>query len=156
MKFRINCVCGGFIEVGEGAAGATFACSCGLPIVVPSLSELRTRAGLPTNALSPEFIIEHLLPTGELESGKSCVACGTDTDALIHVMTECERVVKQQSGGFSWPVLLITLLLFPFVGWYLVWAARTFREEQEHGRDKIYPLPARTAARTAGRPAATP
>ena len=49
-----------------------------MPIVVPSLSELRTRAGLPTNAVSPEFVIEHLLATGDIPTGEGCVNCGEE------------------------------------------------------------------------------
>jgi hypothetical protein len=146
MKFRINCPCGDHIEVGEGAAGATFQCACGRPISVPSLTELRTRAGLPANHISPEFVIEHLLVTGELVCGNSCVECGIDTDALIHVQTECERVFKVRSGDFSWPLFLFLLVFCPlFWGWYL-WAfilVRASEEEHEYGRDKIYPLPLR-------------
>src|SRR5438552_19001998 len=113
MKFRVNCPCGDYLEVGEGAAGASFACSCGKPLVVPSLAELRTRAGLPVNHISPEFVVEHLLLTPDALTGKSCVECGKETNAIVQVVTECERAVIVQSGGFSWPIFLIALFLFP-------------------------------------------
>jgi hypothetical protein len=147
MKFRIDCPCGEFVDVGEGAAGATFTCVCGRPIVVPSLSDMRTRAGVPTNAISPEFVVEHLLATGGFDGGKSCVACGIDTDATIVVTTECERAIQHKSGGFSWPLFLFLLIFcFPLWFWYLfayVWAYQGPETPQEFGRDKIYPLPLR-------------
>jgi hypothetical protein len=146
MKFRVDCPCGEHIEVGEGAAGATFMCSCGRPIAVPSLAELRTRAGLPANHISPEFVIEHLLLTRDLVPSKACVECGIDTDAIIHVQTECERVVKERSGEFSWPLFLFLLFVCPLWWLWYLWAYVLIGErpqEHEFGRDKIYPLPLR-------------
>src|SRR5713226_3088371 len=147
MKFRVDCLCGEHVEVGEGAAGATFACSCGRAIAVPSLAELRTRAGLPATHISPEFVIEHLLLAPDSLTGKACVECGIDTDAIIHVQTECERAVKERSGGFSWPLFLFLLVVCPPFWVYYLWAYLLVGEaprEHEYGRDKIYPLPLRS------------
>ena len=44
MYFRLKCACGQHVTVSEGAAGASVACPCGLPVAVPDLTELRQRA----------------------------------------------------------------------------------------------------------------
>ncbi len=146
MEFRVDCPCGEHIMVSEGAAGVTFECVCGKPIVVPSLSELRTRAGLPTNAVSPEFIVEHFLVAGEIPGGNGCVDCGGEPADVVHIETECERVWKQRSGGFSWTAAVLLLifcqpLLIYYLFWFYVYGDRGV--EKEFGRDKIYALPLR-------------
>jgi hypothetical protein len=144
MKFRVDCVCGDHIMVSEGAAGATFDCACGRTIEIPSLSDLRTRAGLPTNALSPEFIIEHLLAAGQMSLPTACLECGAEPCPTVCVRTECERAILKRSGGISWPIVIFCLIFCqPFLVWYL-WSLFVYpqaQEETEYGRDKVYSLP---------------
>ena len=146
MEFRVDCGCGDHIMVSEGAAGARFDCACGRAIHVPSLSELRTRAGLPTNAVSPEFVIEHLLASGQMPMGPECIECGANPCPTILVTTECERATIVRSGGFSWPIFLFCLFLCQPLLIYYLWALFFFQaraEESEFGRDKVYALPLR-------------
>jgi hypothetical protein len=97
---------------------------------------MRLQAGLPAYNISPEVVIEHLLPTGQLPGTKSCVVCGTETDHSIQVLTECERSWTKRSGGFSWATLIFTAL---FTG-VRVWLWENVHE-QEYGHDKVYSLP---------------
>lgn len=135
--------------VPEGAAGATFTCACGRPIEVPSLSELRTRAGLPTNAVAPEFIIETLLTRKEIP-GDGCAECGAGTSDVIHIVADCERATKRRFGGFSWGVLIFSVFFCPplliYYWWWLVFYYQK-PDEREYGRDKVYTLPLRMCGR---------
>jgi hypothetical protein len=144
MEFRIDCPCGEHLMIGEGAAGATFTCACGKPIVVPSLTKLRVSAGLPANDVAPEQIVEHLLFTGEVPGPPTCIACDQPTDRVMHVVAECERVQKPAPPKLSWWVLL-------FVSPLAFSIARLMHRDTdpppEHGRDKIYPLPLRICPR---------
>jgi hypothetical protein len=136
MDFRLTCLCGQGVTVTEAAAETDIGCSCGRAISVPSLKEMRLQAGLPAYDISPETIIEHLLPLGQLPGSKACVGCGAETDHSIQVLTECERSWSSHSGGFSWMTLLLSALFFPFRVW--LWQEA---EEREYGRDKVYSLP---------------
>jgi hypothetical protein len=122
--------------VREGLAGTRRQCSCGRVIVVPPLHELRRQIGLPPYEVSPELVIEHLLTTGDLLEDHGCVCCGAPADELLFIETECERRQVRESGGLSWPVLLVTGLMFGF--W--IWLFQR-RETREYGKDKIYTLP---------------
>jgi hypothetical protein len=137
LEFRVDCECGRFVMVKEGSAGAKLGCSCGRTILVPSLKELRLRAGLPAYSLSPELVIEHLLLAGELPSRRACAVCGADTDDRARVVTECERVWISRSGGFTWAHLLV-FLFFPILLWLLLLQKP---EQRKYGKDKIYALP---------------
>ena len=136
MQFRVDCQCGKFIMVREGAAGAKFDCSCGRIISVPSLQDLRVQAGLPPYDLSPELMLHHLLPAGELPSRSACAGCGIDTPDRVEVVTECERSWTKNSRGSSWLVLFVSMFLFPLRIWM-----REEGEERQYGSDKIYRLP---------------
>jgi hypothetical protein len=105
-------------------------------MTVPSLKEMRLQAGLPAYNISPEAVIEHLLPIGRLPGSKICVVCGTETDHSIQILTECERSWTERSGGFSWITLIFTTIFFPVRVW--LWESV---DEQEYGRDKVYSLP---------------
>ena len=136
MDFRIDCQCGLCFTVTEASAGGTVDCPCGRAVSVPSLKELRLRAGLPPYNISPETVIEQLLATSQLPGSKTCVRCGADTSDIIHVVTECERSWTHREGGFSWMTLLVTALFFPIALW--LWVRK---EEKEYGKDKVYALP---------------
>src|SRR5262245_23210614 len=97
IKFRVNCPCGDFVLVSEGAAGATFTCSCGKPIEIPSSTQLLLDAGLAPVA-PPEEVVEAMLITGAVPENKACTVCGDDSRRIIHVLTECERLQTQRSG----------------------------------------------------------
>src|SRR5437870_2392755 len=54
MDVSITCECGARRTVSDGAAGTRFTCACGRAVSVPSLAELRMRAGLSAVPVSPE------------------------------------------------------------------------------------------------------
>src|SRR5262249_4052751 len=105
MHYQLDCECGNKLTVRETAAGAKEQCPCGRTVVVPSLHELRRRAGLPGPGLSPEKVVETLLLAGKLPEETHCVLCGAATDRVICCTTECERAYIE-SGRPAWWVYL--------------------------------------------------
>lgn len=134
-KFRVNCPCGDHVLVSEGAAGATFTCSCGKLIQIPSSIQLRAVAGLAPIA-PPEEVVEMLLMSGTVPGDGRCSLCAGETRDIIKVLTVCERVQTKRSGGFSWPLFVFSLVFLPVK--LFLWEPP---EEQYFGRDKIFPLP---------------
>lgn len=140
MQYELDCECGDYVTVEEMAAGTTALCRCGRRIIIPSLRELRRRAGVAEPGLSPELVVETLLLAGKLPEEDHCVLCGVATDASVCCMTECERALVQ-GGRQPWWVYLLALLSF---GWFGVAIAKASAgEEREWGKDRIFPLPLR-------------
>lgn len=136
----LNCECGEQISVSEGSAGSKLSCRCGRILLVPSLTELRRRAGAPEPRLPPEMIVETLLLAGKLPAESNCVLCGLATDGVVTCTTECERA-RVESGRPSWWAYLLGLLTF---GWLGVGAVHALAgEAREWGQDRIFPLPVR-------------
>jgi hypothetical protein len=148
VEYELDCECGKKVAVRETAAGAKELCSCGRTLVVPSLHELRRRAGLPAPGVSPEMVVEALLLAGRLPEEDRCVLCGVPTDGIITCTTECERAYVQ-SGHRPWWVYPLAFLTFGWVGTAAA-AADTLRasagEAREWGKDRIFPLPLRVCA----------
>lgn len=90
----------------------------------------------PPYNISPELMIEHLLAAGKVPGTRTCARCGSETDDLIQVVTECERSWSHETGGFSWLTLLLTTCFFPITIWF--WEKR---QETVYGEDKVYSLP---------------
>jgi hypothetical protein len=135
MEFPVDCECGRRIMVREGLAGTRRTCECGRVLLVPSLHELRRDIGLTPYEVSPELVVESLLLEHRLPADRFCVCCGTKTDDVLNIHTECERTQVRGSGR-QWPVLFLPGLLFGFIIWK--WHRQTV---QELGKDKIYALP---------------
>ena len=154
VEYELECECGNRITVRETAAGVKELCSCGRTVLVPSLHELRHRAGLPQPGLTPEKVVETLLLAGKLPEDHHCVLCGVVTDGVICCTTECERAYIQ-SGRPRWWVYLLSILTFGWPGAAVVYA--TSREDREWGKDRILPLPLRVCgdcrSHLTGRPA---
>jgi hypothetical protein len=136
MDFNVACSCGQILTVNEAAAEGTRNCPCGRMVAIPSLREMRLKAGLPAFNISPEIMIEHLLLDGQLPGTKTCVVCGKETDHLIQILIECERRWTKTSSGFSWGTLFLSMLFLPVL--LFRWRAI---EGQSYGRDKVYSLP---------------
>src|SRR5262245_25962734 len=66
VEYELECDCGSKVTVRETAAGTRERCHCGRTVVVPSLHELRRRAGIAEPSLSPEKVVETLLWAGKL------------------------------------------------------------------------------------------
>ncbi|MCI0378601.1 MAG: DUF1922 domain-containing protein [Gemmataceae bacterium] len=141
MEYQIRCECGHVMAVPESAAGTSARCGCGRTLVVPSLRELRRRAGLSEPPLSPALEVEALLYAGRLPEEDHCVLCGAVTDHCIYCRTECERAYVTDSkmpflvrlfGGF------LSGITF---GWYVFLGDE--REPTVCGQDRVYALPLR-------------
>jgi hypothetical protein len=143
MEYELDCECGNTIRVRETAAGAREQCPCGRTLVVPSLHELRRRAGLHQPELPIETVVETLLLARKLPADDRCALCGTATDGLIWCTTECERAYVQSGRPARW-VYLLGLLTFGWVGAAVVHA--TAEDDREWGKDRVFPLPLRVCA----------
>jgi hypothetical protein len=148
MQYELDCECGNKILVRETAAGAKEQYQCGRTLVVPSLHELRRRAGLPVPELSPEKVVETLLLAGKLPQEDSCILCGTRTEAFICCTTECEKACVQiSSPPWWWIVLSMSPNFLPF-GWIGdVFVSSQSEEERESGTDRVFSLPLRVFVR---------
>src|SRR5262245_13542895 len=104
MEFHLRCECGEYVPVSEGAAGARVECPCGRTIVVPSLAELRKKAGLPTPRASAPLVIDHMLAHGELPTMTVCVHCHSPTDETAAVTAECEKAWTNEPSAIGWVV----------------------------------------------------
>jgi hypothetical protein len=124
--------------VREGLAGTKRTCACGRVITVPPLHELRRQIGLRPYEVSPELVIEHMLASGELPADHACARCGAETDAVVHVQAECERVQIRSGGEPTWLVFL-SLLISPLLLLGVLMRQRS--DQKEYGKDKIYTLP---------------
>jgi hypothetical protein len=143
VEYDLVCECGGKVRVRETAAGATETCSCGRTLVVPSLGELRRRAGLPEPGRSLEMMVETLLVAKKLPQENHCVLCGVATTNTICCTTECERAYVE-TGRPSFGAYLLGFLTFGWLGAVAVGAIGAgASEEHETGRDRIFPLPLR-------------
>lgn len=140
MQYLMDCPCGESVTVSESAAGSTVACPCGRTLAVPSLRELRSRAGLPDALPPPEMAVEALLLAGKLPEEDRCVLCGAATEQSVCCAVECERA-RVDSGAPSAVTRLVGFLTFGWLGLLVAEAART--EPRESGKDRIYRLPLR-------------
>src|SRR5688572_19395910 len=105
MQYRLACECGDGIVVKETAAGRKEMCRCGRTLVVPSLRELRRRAGVEQD-FPPEQVVQARLLDGKLPEEVHCVLCGAATVAVVRCRTECERAYVQTSRPSWWMYLL--------------------------------------------------
>lgn len=149
MNFYLRCECDYRLTVNEGAAGATLTCpECQKPVSVPSLAELRSKAGFSPHDLMPEVILAQKLQSAELKAEPFCSGCSAPSDRVAQVAVDCERAhVEPTSGGVASGLSLmfivvcvclvgLPLLLLPFMG-----RLRESEETTEWGEDKIYWLP---------------
>jgi hypothetical protein len=148
VDFQLDCECGSAVTVTEAAAGREIDCSCGRTIKVPSFGELRQRAGLPANNVSPALMITHLQEKGELYPPADCVWCGAESDDVLHFRVECERQWVKREGGFSWVLYLVSPIA----------AIASYSREQtrEFGKDTIFLLPVTVCPNCRGRLLAPP
>ena len=117
MKYEVRCACGLAPAVTGADAGATLPCACGRTVEVPPLHELRTAAG--QEVLYPAVRIHALLLDKKLPGTRECACCHRETDKLIQVVIECERVITESGStkgewvggcflfGFIWTSILL-------------------------------------------------
>jgi hypothetical protein len=133
MQFQLDCECGKQITVNEGSAGTMASCTCGRSIAVPSLVQLKRKAGLTAEEINPELVIQSRLARGELPGDYRCAHCGIHTPEIVLIDVVCEKEWTQQKEGFRLGLFLVTLL-FPFkvISW---------QREVKHGRNVVFRLP---------------
>jgi hypothetical protein len=141
MEFQVPCECGKDLTVSEAAADSRRPCVCGREVLIPSLKEMRLRAGLPAYNISAEKLIEHMLASGEVPGNGRCANCGKPTTQVVHIETECERSWTVPQGaswgslvaaGCLWSVILSPVRII-FYG--------SPPEEERYGSDKSFMLP---------------
>jgi hypothetical protein len=148
MEYELHCECGATLIVRETAAGTKERCQCGLTLVVPSLHELRRRAGLPVPELPPEKIVETLLLAGKLPQEDYCVLCGVTTEGVICCTTECERAyVPSSHPSWRWAFWGIGLIVSPFDAIKDAIIASHADEGREWGKDRVFTLPLRVCVK---------
>ena len=149
MQYRLDCECGDGVTAEERAAGTTALCRCGRRIVIPSLRELRRRAGMAEPAVSPELAVESLLLAGKLPEDEYCVLCGVVTDTCVFYRTECERARVDYPRPSQWAYVL-AFLTFGWVGALAVAVTGSRAgDSREWGKDRIFALPLRVCGRCA-------
>jgi hypothetical protein len=136
MDFTIDCSCGANLRVTTGDAGGTKRCHCGNINPVPSLGELRRRAGQQRYDVSIADKISYLVADGELPAETACIQCGIDTSNVLQCKVECERPYVKGRG--FWSTVLLGLFA-PF--WILGALSRDYQNSEVHGRELIVNTP---------------
>lgn len=138
MDFTIDCACGQKLCVGTADAGGSKRCHCGAINAVPSLSELRRRAGQQGYEVSIADKLRYMFAEGELPPDNACVQCGAETSSVLPCLVECER--PHTKGRGFWGTVLFGL--FAPV-WILGALNREYKNPEVFGQELIVntPLP---------------
>lgn len=136
MDFTISCDCGTEIQVSEGSAGASTTCQCGRIVQVPSLARLRSIVGMSAFDIGPEFEIQHQFASRALPL-PGCLLCGSHDATPTCFVANCEQLYNKHSGGISWVMTFLSLLVLP-ASWVFMTESPT---TEIHGRDTVIPLP---------------
>lgn len=143
QQYAVDCSCGKEIPVTASMAGSNVACSCGAPVAVPRLSELRQRVGLAAYESGIIDTIHRMVNTGELPYGNECVISGMQTTDAFVLRVECERKWIKGAGKRRF----LFLFLLPLLPFWLIWlaVAKTLADEprEELGRDTSVDVPLR-------------
>jgi hypothetical protein len=105
---------------------------------VPSLAELRVKAGLPAHYVAAKLLIENMFAQGELPTRRSCARCSGAADATVIITAECEKSWGHDPSPFIW----LSALLFTGI-WPLLLLFQLQREGRERGDNLILHLPIR-------------
>ena len=138
MPFHVDCRCGRQVEVRAADAGGEVTCPCGNVNPVPSLSELRRRAGLTSYEGSIAGTIRRKLVNGELPAGDLCVRCGMPTEETLECSVECERTSARGPG--SWATVLLSM--FTSIGTWLT-LHEQYLDPEVTGRELVVEAPLR-------------
>lgn len=128
----VECDCSSHIFVTPAKCGCTVLCRCGRRVPVPTLGELRSRAGLPKLRSSAVHRIERLDANGELPPEPDCVACGRSTnDSLV-----CSVQYEAKAGRFL--DLLPKPILFLFTPiWFVPLIQRSMALQEAAAEDQF-------------------
>ena len=134
MQYEVRCACGNAHAVTGADAGSALPCACGRAVEVPALHELRTAAG--EEVLSPAVRIHALLLDKKLPGTSECACCHRETNDLVHVTIECERVITK--SGTSKGEWVGGCLLFGVI-W--AWVLFQSRPPIQRGQDVVLTVP---------------
>jgi hypothetical protein len=135
MNHYLRCECGIDLPISEGAAGTVVQCTCGRPITVPSLAELKKEAGMPI--ASTALIIEDMLAHRELPTVMTCVCCNSTPDETVTVTAQCEKAWSNERNPIF--AFFVIMIFFGMWGMLLSW----LQKEKEYGNNLILHLPVR-------------
>lgn len=137
MTFSISCDCGNTLEVTATQAGSDILCSCGCPVSVPLLSQLRKSAGQAAYEAGTIDTINRMIRDGELPQGDTCVMSGLPTSDTYGLYVQCESKWIKGPGKGRYLFVALTILFLPFwIIWVLLGKAVLDEERQELGRDR--------------------
>lgn len=91
MTYKVSCGCGKQHLVTTSQAGGELNCSCGRPVSVPRLSELRISAGQTAHRMSVVEQINGMIKRGELPGQSLCTGCGRFCDQTVWLYIQCEK-----------------------------------------------------------------
>lgn len=138
MDFTLNCSCGAQLHVATADAGGCKICICGKANAVPSLSELRRRAGKQSYEVGIADKLRSLFTDGELPPNNVCVSCGSPTSNVFACTVVCQRPYSKGRG------LWATVLLGIFTPlWNLFALNREYADQEVFGQELVVhtPLP---------------
>ncbi|CAN5606151.1 hypothetical protein BH11PLA2_BH11PLA2_06340 [soil metagenome] len=92
-EYPVPCSCGVVHRVPSTQAGSVMTCTCGQKVPVPSLGRLKSSAG--ESALSPQFEIKQRNALKELPEESTCWSCEQETDHIVKVRFECEKIMTE-------------------------------------------------------------
>jgi len=101
MDFTIDCSCGAKIHVSTREAGGTRECACGRVIQIPSLGELRRRAGRRRYDADVAAKLRYMFATGQLPQQSTCTRCGIETTNVLECWVECEKPYTRGRGFWT-------------------------------------------------------
>lgn len=136
MEYHVECRCGTQVAVKADDAGSTVLCECGESVTVPSLSKLRTTAGISSYESGAIDAIQRMLAEGTLPWGETCAVSGRPTRDVILINVQCEHLAPPKDP------IKFALLLAMCAG---PWATLILfsKPGQAHGRDTAVIVPLR-------------
>ncbi|WP_425617901.1 hypothetical protein NA78x_001591 [Anatilimnocola sp. NA78] len=174
MNFRIDCPCGGLLEVSAIDAGLTRRCACGEGYLVPRIGELRKLEAAGETSLPPILAREMQRPyrpapavpivyneieklrlldlRGKLPLEKRCLECNTETTHVVNSCIDCEPPPPKAAADFFANVIIggLVALVAPLVALRYV-VNSTEEKEGEPGTSKVIHAPLRLCADCASR-----
>jgi len=145
MSYSIDCSCGKNIEVSSSQAGSEIVCSCGKPLTVPRLSELRKSVGLGAYETGIVDTINRMITQGELPGENICAYSGMPTTDVLIVIIQYEQRFRKTEDS---EVTAVTILLGFFIPFW--WFFKLFSmigagriRTDDLGRDSEVKVPLR-------------
>lgn len=149
-ELTIDCECGKVLSVSPASAGGSVGCGCGRVLAVPTLSELRRRAGLvpiPQNAVER---VRNLINSGKLPDNKLCPFTNLPADTMIWLRVDCESKWVRGNEPLSAHWKLFYILIFGWIGAIFA-LLRNSKPIEEFGREVYVDIPLMVNGETIGK-----